>query len=102
MSQASRVCLAGQSSTVQAGWAVLAMQGTHFQREVGWAKGCSPVGQSQRTGSCHTERQNAEREGERGKMEGERGQGSGGRYGEERVWTEWRTPTCSCKHGHLT
>lgn len=42
-SQASRVCLAGQSSTVQAGWAVLAvlaMQGTQLQTVAGSAKGC--------------------------------------------------------------
>lgn len=40
VSQASRVCLAGQSSMAQAGWAVLAIQGTHFRTVAGWAKGC--------------------------------------------------------------
>lgn len=40
VSQASRVCSAGQASTVQAGWAVLAMQGTQYQTAAGWATGC--------------------------------------------------------------
>lgn len=43
LSQASRVCLAGQSSTVQAGWTglvVLAMQGNQLQAAAGSAKCC--------------------------------------------------------------
>lgn len=39
VSQASRACLAVQSSTVQAGWAVLATQGTQLQAAAEWAKG---------------------------------------------------------------
>lgn len=40
VSQASMECWAGQSSRVQAGWSVLAIQGTHFQTVTCWAKCC--------------------------------------------------------------
>lgn len=39
---------------------------------------------------------------EKGKMEKENGQGPGWSIGEERGWTEQKTPTCSCKQGSLT
>lgn len=39
---------------------------------------------------------------ERGKKKKEIVQGPGGRCGEERGWTEQKTPTCSCKQGSLT
>lgn len=40
VSQASMECWAGQSSRVQAGWSVLAIQGTQFQTVTCWAKCC--------------------------------------------------------------
>lgn len=40
VSQASMVCWAGQSSMVQAGGSVQAMQGTQLQTATGWAKCC--------------------------------------------------------------
>lgn len=101
--EASRVSLAGRSSKVPAGWADRATQGTQLQTEARWAKYCLPVGQSQRAGSCHTERQNTEKEEEKmEEMERQTGQGPEPRNGEERGWRGWRTPTGSCKHGRLT
>lgn len=35
-------------------------------------------------------------------MEKEYGQGPEWNIGEERGWTEQKTPTCSCKQGSLT
>lgn len=40
VSRASRVCLAGRSSTVQVEWPVPAMLGIQLQKVTGWAKGC--------------------------------------------------------------
>lgn len=39
-SQASRVSLAGLSSTVRVEWPVLAKWGIQLQKVTGWAKGC--------------------------------------------------------------
>lgn len=57
------------------------------------------MGQNQRTGSCHTEDQNAEteeeaeEEEERRRMEKEKGQEPRWKYVGGRRWTRWRTPT---------
>lgn len=94
---ASRVCLAGRSSTAQAERAVPAMQGTQFQMVPGWARG-QPAGRNQKMGSCHKEHQHAGTEEKKGTMEREKGQEPEERYVEEEGWKGWRTPACSCKH----